>query len=240
MIAVGITHASFSEERRTSILRLKSELKAQGIVPLVEEDPVGEGNLLPWIRTMKRLIETGLPFLAMLPDDAFISADFGEKLELFAKKFPDEVMCLYPNHPIAKTLDSEGYLTPDGFAGFALMPRRQAQDFLSWRATELLHPDLDSRHGGSNSDEQVALWLMVRGASCLKPLPGIVDHDDRLSSLEGHDTDSFRRAVPTKSISRSGVAGPYRTYQEVAAKLLTHLRIPKPKEYYAVMRTPCA
>ncbi len=226
-IAVGITHAAFDEERRSSVLRLKARLRAMGIEPVVEEDRVREGNLRPWMRTLRRLLtETNAYYLVMLPDDALVRASFSERLNRACERFQGRVMCLYPNHPKAGKLSAyEAYETPDGFAGFAVFPRDKAEAFLAWRGKALRSPEEDTRRGGTNSDEQVALWLMNRRELCLKPLPGLVDHDSSLPSLEGHDTDSFRQAVSVElgKDARGIYPSPLRTYEDLTSKLVTHL-----------------
>lgn len=204
-LAVGFTHAAFEPRRRVSLSRARETLdmsmKLLGVdwTVLVICDEIRQGNLVPWLNTLDRLLESDATHLVMLPDDVILPTTFAESLLAFVQAFPEDLLDLFANHPDAGQALRQlytAYETPDGFVGFGVFPRALAARFALWRAHALVQPwrDAHAHPQGCNADESVALWAMSEGIRTIKPLPSLVDHDASLPSLELGGTFPLRRS----------------------------------------------
>lgn len=133
--------------------------------------------------------------LAFLPDDVTLGKGFARALLAIAENCPGDLIDLLTNHSAAPKMRADGaryYVTRDAWNGFGLMPVEMAAKHLMWRRGALL---LDGKHeaeGGKpvpgrrivQHDEGVSLWAMQHRIPIVKPLPGLVQHEEPAETLD--------------------------------------------------------
>ena len=212
-ICFFISHAAFEPSRHEPFLvmheRLRNQIdKEDGII--VTQDHEKRGATAVFLEGLAQSVNVAgdMTHVCYLPDDAIIPTGFVTALKGAISAKPEQIICCFPNHVLAKSLHEAGnhwYITDDGAVMFAgVLPVSMAKDFLLWRKENLLSEDI------AKDDESVNLYAMATGKKIYKTLPALVDHRDDLTSLEGNDGHEFRKAAvpPPEDCSSLRFDGP--------------------------------
>jgi hypothetical protein len=180
-----VTHAAFDEARQASIARLLEGLTPCPYPIHIERDETRQGSIKTWLKACIHALNTDATHIIRLPDDCTVIPEFNNVLPTLCD---DRIVDMFPNHPKAPQWLAEGkrgYWTQDGCVGFTVFPRAELVAHLDWRSRAIVRDVGD--------DEGVNLWCIRTGRSVYKPLPGLVDHDVSVPSLDGHDHHAMRR-----------------------------------------------
>ncbi len=239
---IVVTHAAFDDARRHPMdeLREQLQLHSDGIDYYVVRDEVRAGSLHTWRRAMVLGLSSApqASHVVWLPDDALLCAGFGQALRAAIAARPDEVFDCYANHWAAPKLvgRSAWYTTSEGYVGLGgTMPRALLEEHLAWRDTHI-------KPGAVvNNDEGVNLWAMATGRLIWKTVESLVDHDDRVPSIDGNATDAWRRA---STFARNAPAIDWttepihlaRSYERNHWSLISKVTPPMPRRAYELER----
>lgn len=194
-IALGIPHTPWIAARVESLMRL-----VDGITPTPRE--VATHRVFPdrapnwaWSEQMWRWgAETDATHFLTLQDDAIVAPNFWPALRAMLEAVPDQIIALEAVHPAGKTIARAGehrwYTTADGLIGVGyVMPRSLLQEFLRWRAQELVPGAVEA----ITEDTLIDVFAIARGMRIWHPCPTIIDHDLSIDSTYGNDKHSHRR-----------------------------------------------
>lgn len=211
---IVITHAAFDVNRHHSLMRLMAQLRTEApkIPVYIQRDEKRQGSLWCFLEGMKTALEM-FPFethFTLLQDDVEICRDFGEILQATIDARPTDIVDGFVNHMAMarERVPTCWYSTPDGATGVCLtFPRKLLVEHLLWRRQ---HPEL----GDYPNDAGVNLWAVMTKRLIYKTAWSLVQHDDRLHSLDGHDAQDGheRRGLHFVDGIRSGVCADVRNF----------------------------
>ncbi len=199
-LTICVTHAAFSEERRTTFQRLMEQLYQEArpedlLVAAADHDR--KGSLWCWREAMRLGLATEATHIVWLPDDAILPVGFRDALERAITARPTEVFDCAVNH-IEFTrpefrVDANWYTTHDGYCGVGgVMPRALLEEHLVWRDDNLGWAWADDPHYVAN-DLGVNFWAMATGRLIWKPTVSLVGHDASIPSLDGNPSNNIRQ-----------------------------------------------
>ena len=182
---IVITHAAFDEARRLALRELLSQLRVEApdLPVLVAHDEERKGSLWCWRVAVGKGLAVDATHVVWLPDDAIVCRDFGAILRACIAARPDDVFDCFVNHPALRRgeVPTCWYSTTDGYTGMGgVMPAKLLREHLEWRAAR---PEL----GDYPNDAGLNLWAADTGRLIYKTAWSLVQHNDELPSLDGHD-----------------------------------------------------
>lgn len=210
-VALCITHAEHDERRRTSMDRLRQQLRLGDIVQ--HDDDFAEVTVPVFGRILYREerdraphhvwserqwtwgTHTGAEWVLYLQDDVIVAPDFWERLEHVFDGLPNDYwLSFLTNHWGSRGVylaGNSGYMTVDGIVGngYAASPAELVA-LLAWRKLEIV-PGMAER---LPEDVLIALYCMARDRRIYTPLPGLIDHDLDVGTLHAEEHGANRRA----------------------------------------------
>jgi hypothetical protein len=187
-IAIGIAHAEFLPDRRSSLDRLLAQVPGAhvSVSEKREHASIWAKRLWEWAAT------EDADATILLNDDVSVHPQLVEIVGAMVSAVPGETIALHTSVPVAPTLAAAGqrwlrcyWLTGPGY----VLPRGGAQRLLDWAAAAprnlvgTMNEDAIGNHEAWS--RQKPIW------NCL---PALVDHDVSVASTLGYDSHPLRRS----------------------------------------------